>query len=52
MSGGGQPLPWMPAHVFVADQWVYRDPQGVVQGPFTKVDILDWFDGGFLPQVS
>ena len=50
---GGAPgfSQWNAATVFAADQWVYRDPQGVVQGPFTKVDILDWFEGGFLPQV-
>jgi len=35
---------------FAADRWVYRDPQGDVQGPFTKVDILDWFEAGFFPQ--
>ncbi len=24
------------------DQWVYKDPQGVVQGPFPKQDIIEW----------
>ncbi|GAB2241961.1 hypothetical protein Droror1_Dr00018736 [Drosera rotundifolia] len=25
----------------------YRDPQGVIQGPFLGVDIISWFDQGF-----
>ncbi|CAM6008004.1 unnamed protein product [Sphagnum balticum] len=25
----------------------YKDPQGDIQGPFTGVDIIDWFDAGF-----
>ncbi|KAF5828252.1 hypothetical protein DUNSADRAFT_17891 [Dunaliella salina] len=50
LAPGAPGFTWTAATVFAADQWVYRDPQGVVQGPFTKVDILDWFDGGFLPQ--
>jgi hypothetical protein len=29
--------------------WVYRDPQGMVQGPFPKQDIVEWFQGGFFP---
>lgn len=29
--------------------WFYRDPQGVVQGPFSKQDIIEWFEGGFFP---
>ncbi len=33
----------------VQDAWVYRDPNWEVQGPFSKVDILDWFEGGFFP---
>ncbi len=33
----------------VQDAWVYRDPNWQVQGPFSKADILDWFEGGFFP---
>ena len=33
----------------VQDAWVYRDPNWEVQGPFSKADILDWFEGGFFP---
>lgn len=25
-----------------ADEWCYKDPQGVVQGPFARQDIIDW----------
>eukprot|EP00890_Picochlorum_soloecismus_P003479 jgi/Picsp_1/4131/NSC_01640-R1_gyf domain-containing protein len=31
------------------DQWVYIDPQGVLQGPFCKKDIMDWYAAGFFP---
>ncbi|KAK9843468.1 hypothetical protein WJX81_004284 [Elliptochloris bilobata] len=30
-------------------QWEYLDPQGVVQGPFSRADILDWFEGKYFP---
>eukprot|EP00798_Chlamydomonas_sp_ICE-L_P021193 gene21193-28095_t len=43
------PLPHVSAAAFLADQWIYQDPQSVVQGPFGKVDILEWFDAGFFP---
>ena len=23
-------------------EWVYRDPQGELQGPFSQEDIIDW----------
>lgn len=29
--------------------WVYQDPQGMLQGPFPKQDIIDWYEGGFFP---
>jgi len=31
-------------------QWEYRDPQGVVQGPFSGLEMHDWFKGGYFPQ--
>ena len=31
------------------DQWLYVDPQGVLQGPFGKKDIMDWYAAGFFP---
>ncbi|CAG9462884.1 unnamed protein product [Pedinophyceae sp. YPF-701] len=30
-------------------QWVYRDPQGMIQGPFSRAEMLDWFHQGFFP---
>lgn len=31
-------------------QWEYRDPQGVIQGPFSGLEMHDWFKGGYFPQ--
>ena len=31
-----------PAAAPPADEWCYKDPQGVVQGPFARQDIIDW----------
>ncbi|GIL65791.1 hypothetical protein Vafri_19417 [Volvox africanus] len=28
--------------LYLQDQWLYKDPQGVTQGPFTRSDILEW----------
>ncbi|EFJ40027.1 hypothetical protein VOLCADRAFT_108378 [Volvox carteri f. nagariensis] len=38
------PVPSLPVthELYLQDQWVYKDPQGVTQGPFTRMDILDW----------
>ncbi|CAD7699494.1 unnamed protein product, partial [Ostreobium quekettii] len=32
------------------DQWMYQDPDGNVQGPFGKEDILNWWEEGFFPE--
>ena len=37
------------SHEHLQDTWVYRDPNWEVQGPFSKADILDWFEGGYFP---
>jgi hypothetical protein len=43
LGGGGGDAPQqqqhahVSGHAFTVDQWVYKDPQGMVQGPFTKV---------------
>ncbi|XP_022711599.1 GIGYF family protein CG11148-like isoform X2 [Varroa jacobsoni] len=29
------------------DMWYYKDPQGVIQGPFTSVDMVDWCRQGY-----
>jgi hypothetical protein len=31
-----------PAAAAASDEYVYKDPQGVVQGPFARQDIIDW----------
>ncbi|XP_065187643.1 GRB10-interacting GYF protein 2-like isoform X5 [Sycon ciliatum] len=28
-------------------EWLYRDPQGLVQGPFSSTDMQDWFSAGY-----
>jgi len=28
-------------------KWVYKDPQGNVQGPFTGLEMHDWYRGGY-----
>lgn len=41
--------PFVSHQAFAADQWVYKDPQGVIQGPFSRAEILDWHSAGFFP---
>ncbi|KAI5850837.1 hypothetical protein BZA05DRAFT_474176 [Tricharina praecox] len=54
---GGQPLrpppgtlPPQPQHVMIMPdkiQWVYRDPSGVIQGPFSGLEMHEWYRAGF-----
>lgn len=30
-----------------ADEWFYKDPQNETQGPFTSVEMLEWFSAGY-----
>ncbi len=30
--------------------WIYLDPQGNTQGPFSSSDMLEWFNAGYFPQ--
>lgn len=39
VGAGAAPAPAAPP---LPDEWVYKDPQGVVQGPFPKQDIVEW----------
>lgn len=32
-----------------ADSWVYKDPLGQVQGPFSKQEVLAWWEEGYFP---
>lgn len=32
------------------DSWKYRDPQGNVQGPFSRAEIIEWSEAGYFPQ--
>lgn len=43
-------LPPQQQHVMVMPdkiQWVYRDPSGVVQGPFNGLEMHEWYRAGF-----
>ncbi|CAD7701773.1 unnamed protein product [Ostreobium quekettii] len=31
------------------EEWVYKDEQGAVQGPFAKEQILAWWEDGYMP---
>ncbi len=41
--------PVISPQAFAADAWMYLDPQNEIQGPFAKLDIVDWFEAGFFP---
>ncbi|KAJ9515891.1 hypothetical protein QJQ45_016933, partial [Haematococcus lacustris] len=40
----------MSVEAYLADAWLYKDPQGEVQGPFSRADILEWHSSGFFTQ--
>jgi hypothetical protein len=44
-----QPQQQLPPALREDAGWVYCDPQGIIQGPFSKEDIMEWYDGGFFP---
>ena len=31
------------------DKWLYRDPSGNIQGPFSNKEMFDWFQMGYFP---
>ncbi len=31
-------------------QWLYRDPSGHIQGPFSSVRMLEWYNGNYFPE--
>jgi len=31
------------------DTWLYMDPQGDTQGPFTRAEIIEWMEAGYFP---
>ena len=38
-----------PPVVTSATQWVYRDPLGILQGPFLNAKMLEWYQAGYFP---
>jgi hypothetical protein len=43
------PAPQVPPFRFVPPQWVYEDPSGRVQGPFTSEQMHQWYKEGYFP---
>ena len=43
------PVASIPPFRFVPPQWVYKDPAGVTQGPFTSQQMQTWFKEGYFP---
>ncbi|KAG0264753.1 hypothetical protein BG011_006183 [Mortierella polycephala] len=41
---GDPPLESLPTEL---SKWLYRDPSGSIQGPFSSEDMQEWFNGGF-----
>uniref|UniRef100_A0A251S810 Putative GYF domain-containing protein n=1 Tax=Helianthus annuus TaxID=4232 RepID=A0A251S810_HELAN len=40
-------------HEFSRQKWFYRDPQGQIQGPFSKTELKSWRDAGyFMPDFK
>ncbi|KAK2594593.1 kinesin-like protein [Conoideocrella luteorostrata] len=48
-QGGGAELPGQVRQMVMPDRmrWVYLDPQGQVQGPFTGLEMNDWYKANF-----
>ncbi|KAL5032691.1 hypothetical protein BDV3_001246 [Batrachochytrium dendrobatidis] len=40
----------MPGFQFVPPQWVYKDPSGVLRGPFTSEQMHNWYKDGYFPE--
>lgn len=34
----------LPEHLY---RWLYKDPQGEIQGPFSSAEMLEWFQAGY-----
>jgi len=32
--------------------WYYKDPAGIIQGPFPIEDMMEWYAGNFLPDQT
>lgn len=42
-------MPRIPPFAFQPHAWIYRDPSGLIQGPFTAQQMQDWYTEGFFP---
>jgi hypothetical protein len=48
-SRGAQMMPRVPPFNFTPQSWMYRDPSGILQGPFSSQQMQDWYTEGFFP---
>ena len=48
-QGAGQPPPAQQRQMVMPDRmrWIYRDPSGNTQGPFSGLEMHDWYKAGF-----
>jgi hypothetical protein len=46
---GAQMMPRIPPFNFTPQSWMYRDPSGILQGPFSSQQMQDWYSEGFFP---
>ncbi|KAJ8976707.1 hypothetical protein NQ317_005925 [Molorchus minor] len=44
--GGLQPPPNLVAQP-IHDRWFYQDPQGQMQGPFSNIEMAEWYKAGY-----
>jgi len=48
-SNGAAPPPAPAQKQQQPDQWMYKDPKGMVQGPFSTSQMLEWYQAKFFP---
>ncbi len=49
-SSASQPTTTAIPQITPDTQWLYRDPSGHVQGPFSSVRMLEWYNGNYFPE--
>ncbi|XP_063059331.1 GRB10-interacting GYF protein 1 isoform X2 [Engraulis encrasicolus] len=47
----GHPASALPLSHEAAMKWFYKDPQGEIQGPFSTVEMCEWFQAGYFPMT-
>jgi len=39
----------VPKENSIGEQWIYKDPKGITQGPFSTSQMLEWYQAKFFP---